>query len=366
MLSTDLIKIVPDLSGSRSSNRFGFQGDWAICEMLERFSKDDDFIFLFDYHEDIVVLSNELVDFKADFYQVKTESTGKGWDKNALIKGKKSKRKSKDNSSEEIELPSIMGKLYANKYNFKDGVKSLNMISNARFKFTLNTGLKSDNLDVICLVDLATDDLKEFTDHIELKYTLTHSCDFPNYTYFKVTSLSLNDSKTHTTGKIAEVLDALFPATEVSSSRIYKTLADDIKRKNDKEKSFTDFEQLIREKGISKAEIQKIFASNIKLSSENTWTIINGELLNDGLYNFQDRMQLKDKYREIYLRVPFSTTVFQKAKEQIFLYYKQNCVGMTFTGSIEHILTNLKISDLEAQSNDPFFLRAMIIYSIYE
>ena len=108
-LSSKFIEIKPDISGARASNRFGFQTDWAICELLDKFAAGEDFIFLFDYHEDVVVLTpkDDSTDFLADFYQVKTADKGRPWSKNNIIKGKKSKQKDKDGKDQEVELQSI-------------------------------------------------------------------------------------------------------------------------------------------------------------------------------------------------------------------------------------------------------------------
>ncbi|MGR0480863.1 MAG: dsDNA nuclease domain-containing protein [Candidatus Electronema sp. V4] len=63
-------------AGSRSANRFDYQKDWAICELLKLYLAQKDFLLILDYHEDIVVLDSESVPKKAIFYQIKSKRTG--------------------------------------------------------------------------------------------------------------------------------------------------------------------------------------------------------------------------------------------------------------------------------------------------
>jgi len=50
-LKEDLVTKKPrENAGSRSANRFSFQNNWALSELMEREKKDLEYIFLFDYH----------------------------------------------------------------------------------------------------------------------------------------------------------------------------------------------------------------------------------------------------------------------------------------------------------------------------
>lgn len=44
-------------SGPRSSNRFDFQKEWAICKLLELHQTDDDYLLVLDYPRVFLFLS---------------------------------------------------------------------------------------------------------------------------------------------------------------------------------------------------------------------------------------------------------------------------------------------------------------------
>ncbi len=90
-------------SGARTSNRYDFQKNWALCKLLELYSDTSDFLMLLDYHEDVVVLDDESSPEKAYFYQIKTKKSG-AWTIATLTR----KPKGKDG----FALPSIFDKLY--------------------------------------------------------------------------------------------------------------------------------------------------------------------------------------------------------------------------------------------------------------
>lgn len=364
-LSSNLVAYLPDVAGARSGNRFAFQTDWAICELLERFGRGEDFIFLFDYHEDVVVLTSTASDFLADFYQVKTRDSNTPWKKASILKGTKSKHIDKS-LKDPIELPSIMDKLYLNKVKFKDGVKSLNIVSNNKFSFFLKDGTKTDTNVLTCLFDLKDDEVKEFEDRIKVKYDLKDDCDFAKYTYFKVTELNLNGSNTYVTGKIGECFAEWFPFTLANPKMIYDVISHDITRKNNRENTYNNFTDLKREKGISSEEIAEIFQNSTKLHTDSIWTQIDRELLNDSVYSFSERRSIQNRFREIYIRMHSEKLVFKRAILKIGEFYAGKCQNFSLSEAITHIFESLKIHGFEKGTHDPNFIKALIIHAIYE
>jgi hypothetical protein len=59
MLKQQLLDIKPrETSGARTANRFDYQDDWAFCQILELHEADDDYVVVFDYHDDVLVLDS--------------------------------------------------------------------------------------------------------------------------------------------------------------------------------------------------------------------------------------------------------------------------------------------------------------------
>lgn len=60
-------------AGASSSNRFDYQKSWGLKLLLEMELRNQDYVMIFDYHDDIVVCDFEKADKNIDFYQIKTK-----------------------------------------------------------------------------------------------------------------------------------------------------------------------------------------------------------------------------------------------------------------------------------------------------
>ncbi|GAG02404.1 unnamed protein product, partial [marine sediment metagenome] len=75
-LKTQLIQEPRENAGSKSSNRFDYQKNWALCKLLELHLSGRDYILVLDFHEDILVLDSEVDPKEIEFYQIKTTQQG--------------------------------------------------------------------------------------------------------------------------------------------------------------------------------------------------------------------------------------------------------------------------------------------------
>ena len=73
-----------ETSGPRSANRFDFQKSWALCRLLELHKSGKDYLIVFDYHDDVLVLDSCGDPNRIDFYQIKTKQSGH-WTRRDLI-----------------------------------------------------------------------------------------------------------------------------------------------------------------------------------------------------------------------------------------------------------------------------------------
>ena len=116
----EIIKLKPrEESGSKTARKYTFQKDLSLYLLLTNHEKTEDYVFLFDFHDDLVILDSEKKPRKMDFYQIKSKDSG-NWTTRTLTKTKENKL-------------SIAGKLYLNKINFNENTNSLNFISNSSF-----------------------------------------------------------------------------------------------------------------------------------------------------------------------------------------------------------------------------------------
>lgn len=246
-LRDDLVAQRPrETSGSRSANRFDFQKDWAICRLLTLHESGADYLMLFDYHDDVVVLDSPAAPLALSFYQIKSKRKG-NWTTKELIKRDKGANG---------PLLSPLGKLWGHRLTFPLHSPDLYFVSNARFSIRLlSEPPKSTERDQIPLRDVHGDDLTAFKATVRAEHGLTADPDGEDSIVLMVTDLGPDNHEACTLGKIAEFIDKS-PNRTVPARPLYLTVKAEVSRKNNCERQSTSFEDLCAMKGISRAEFQ--------------------------------------------------------------------------------------------------------------
>lgn len=285
-IKSDLITIPQtETSGSRSPARFAYQRNWALAELIEYHLDGKDYVFAFEFHDDILILDSESNPSNLQFVQVKTKTTGKKWTIRDLTKSEKGKNGNPDKLS-------IIGKLYENKINFHAHSSQLRFVTNAYFSFidpapktTANTLEQDDQKKIIHAVQAQLG--ISYVDLISLQ--------------LEQSSLSVDDHEKHIRGILHNFFEKLFGINHnIAVSPWYQSISDQIKIKNnypsDQIKNFND---LIRNKCITKSEIedfvQRVNRSNS--SGSGNWGIVKYQLQNEGI-SFQDLVKLQQGWKK--------------------------------------------------------------------
>ncbi|MVM36522.1 DUF4297 domain-containing protein [Spirosoma sp. HMF3257] len=278
-------------AGSRSDERFNYQKDLSLYLMIDYYKKVDDFVFLFDFHDDLAIIDSEATPETIEFYQIKTKSKG-NWTLGNLLKTEKDKN-------------SYLGKLYFNKIVFGQFVKSLSFISNAKYNITLkDETFKSDSKYEIPGRELCDTAIDEINSKILTELKLTGAPEFDKLLTFRVSNLSLTDSKTHCKGALSEMIEIINPGKPQNVNLTYNKIFNEIRIKTDCVASEFNIENLsiiIEKKGITRKQFvaQLIEACNYK-SIEQQWSEIEQKLNVCGLGYFQVK-NFKAKFRELSL-----------------------------------------------------------------
>jgi len=233
--------IIPrENSGSVSSNRFDYQKNWAICKLID-LSKKTDFLLVFEFYEDIIVFDSSDNPNVIDFYQVKTKEKGKHSISSLLNKTKGS---------------SILGKLFANKINFNDETSSLNIIANCDYKLEPKEG---EVLGVkICCSELSEKEKKKIAESLSEELSITWLKEYFKTLFFEKSMLTIEHHTELTQQKLNKHIEEEFNDVKFNPTIAYSTIFDEIKRRNNIEKSLTSFEELIEYKSISKTEFDNM------------------------------------------------------------------------------------------------------------
>ncbi|MGV3581644.1 MAG: dsDNA nuclease domain-containing protein [Methylophilus sp.] len=262
-------KPVRESAGSLASNRFDYQKNWSLCQLLELHSNFTDYLMVFEYHDDVVVFDSEDSPQKADFYQVKTKSSG-SWTINSLIKS-------------DGEKNSIFHKMYGNHTIFADNAKSLIFTSNQPLSAILKNKTKSLDLAQVCFSELSIVDKEKI--QLALEPNNQEYCDLNglNKLTIQKNKLTISDHTQSTKGKLVEFFEKIHPESEVHISLVYKTFFDEIRKKTNYEGVIEDVSDL-RHKSISRTYFQKMIGSVIKRKTDNDlWKEAHNTLTFEGL-----------------------------------------------------------------------------------
>jgi sporulation protein YlmC with PRC-barrel domain len=314
MIYMTLKKLVHDKrprekSGSRSSNRFDFQKEWALCKLFELHRTQGDYLLVMDYHEDVLLLNSEETPTEISFYQLKSKDPGI-WKLNDLIKRKKGANG---------PLTSIVGKLYNCKLIFGKHTLSLTLISNARFEVELEKdGEKSSNKKIIPFSNIKKNQLSTIIKSIKEEHSLLNDPEFVDITFLEVTDLNIRDREPYMIGKLHQFLTELSPKGKFRVDFIYGKLFNEIKRKNDYEWDLDSFEEVKKYKSISRSEFENMLKQfDIDNRCDKAWESIEKKLNADGT-DFRVILNLQGTWRDYEIdKMDYSNQHLQDIKKAI-------------------------------------------------
>ena len=230
-----------EVSGSRTAARLDYQKNWALKQMLKKHTDNLNYVFVFEFHDDVLVPDSSTDPQKIDFYQVKT-LRGKNW----TIKGLLTREKGESG----LKL-SFIGKLYQHKEDFPDHPSSLNFVTNAYFSF-------DKEKTVICAADIKEEEQNDLIKSIKQQVPALKQIELADLS-FRRTSLSLDGQESHIKGELHNFFNHFFGDNHtIPIEAWYKTITDEIKRKNNYPQSgIKSFDDLIKNKSITKDSIDK-------------------------------------------------------------------------------------------------------------
>lgn len=229
-LADALIHVSQDERGGEIAIRgFEYQRCWAIDELLNRHKKNELYVFIPEYHDDILILNSSVSPTMATFAQVKTRDTH--WTLTPLIK-----------SDSDGKL-SYLSKLFKHKYDFSSYKTDLTFITNALFKFFDKYEFNAD--------ELKTPEKDKVLAAVKAQLPGFSSPDLSSLK-FKTSNLSLLDYDAHLLGKTVEYLEDTKNSEVISAMAFKRTLVEIFEKKTRvSSREIKSFHELIEKKGIS-------------------------------------------------------------------------------------------------------------------
>ncbi|WP_428740174.1 dsDNA nuclease domain-containing protein [Tenacibaculum sp.] len=342
-------------SGSKTSRKYQFQKDLSLYILLKEHSNRDDYLFLFDFHEDLIISNSSYSLEDLECIQIKSKDKG-NWTINDLTKQPKGKN-------------SIIGKLYHNRIVFEDVVKSLTFMSNGTFSFNnLKSGSNSKTLTEIPALDLSDVEGSKCDDSIISEHGIKES-EFKKLGEFKVTSLSNSESSMHCVGALASLINSLNPSSKINSQLAYEQVFREITRKTNEtvgDKSFKHVSEIFKIKGLSRVQfIEFLKKAGLYKSVEEEWNEIKTSLELDGISHIE-LLNFKKAWRDMSARLiaDSSSIPLRKLKNNIADTIKKeeiNIAKLKLLGIVNY-LYNL----ISNKSYGEYFTKCLIINSLNE
>lgn len=229
-----------EISGEDSDSAFAYQKNWAFSEMLKFQLKKQEYVFVFEYHDDILLFDSENPT-NVTFIQVK-KSEKKPWTIHRLT--------NREFDSKGNKKLSILGKLYKHKLDFKEEAVNLKFVSNIHYNFI--------SKKIFIGKDLVTTDKTEVQKKIKSELPDLSDINL-NILQFEQSHLNFDGHDTHLLGEIEKFICNYFDESiEVRPTALYKTLQIIGERSRSKSDRITCFDDLIRNKGFSNKEITQL------------------------------------------------------------------------------------------------------------
>ena len=330
-------RIPYNLSGSMSKNRFRQELFWGVSRMFDLFDKDD-YCVIFDYKCDVEVHFRNSI----EFYQIKThkvQSPYKFTDLKKIPKGSQS----------------IMAKLFILKdeASSETSIKCA-LVSNAYFQIGKTT--KSD-VEKFCF-----DELDEKSQNIikkALQDELKRSeVDLTNLHYI-YTSMNLLDPQNDLRGKITGSFEKIKGCEPVRPNSLYRLITETIQERACYELMVCDYEELVKRKGMTKAELNDILDRYIEESDdsvEQAFTILDQQMI-----PAREKKMLKAALAKV-VELMYNSSELQRKEPEVAAYIEEVVDTQTTEDIVELLLKHFESSfSIEYTDQDKYCFMLLIV-----
>ena len=287
-----------EVSGAATSDKYEFQKNWALCELIDRHEIGDDYCLIMEHHEDVVVLNSEESPTEADFIQIKTKASGY-WTLAPLLK-----REPGENGPK----LSMLGKLVRNKITFAFARKLL-FVSNASFNVKLKAGGDSKTSALIQLADLDPKERRKIARQLGQEHPGLKGRVYDKITMLRQASLPLREHDVHTRGRVATYLGQRYPGTAFPVLVIHRHLLAEVRRRNNYQGECKTVDDLMKHKAISRRQFEAMIGDTLKGGATiNLWQIAREQLVSEK-FSLRERLMLETSKTQYEIEVLDDTDV---------------------------------------------------------
>ncbi len=351
VLAADLIS-TPLREKGATGGRYDFQTMWGLALLFQEHDAKDDYAIVFEFHDDVVLLDSATNPTSVRFYQVKTKDTNGGWTLTSLLRREKIKTKSGDK-----EKPSYVDKMFHNVNNFQSSVLSADFVSNQLCGF--QAGTKSFSFK-----ECSKEHFETIVNSVQQAYPSATEAQVA-LLGFQLTDLSLGDVVSHTKGKLQTFIAEQLGTVWFSPEAVYQAIADECRRKANFSGEASTLQEVIKEKGLTKANVQDWLDAIKSNSRSPDWSEIAPNLS----YSFAENLRISQEY-SVYRTTALNSAdhAVQRIRMKIMETLPQiiDDHSLSLVDMVEAVYLNTAFTAETYLS--PFAssrLKAMIIYEIY-
>lgn len=230
-----------DLSGSISKNRFRLELLWGISKLIDVHKEGGDYTVIFDFKCDIELHRQD----EMRFYQIKTMKSSNYTDNSLCTKRGKEKN-------------SVLVKLYA-LYSPGQAIK-LAIVCNRQLK------VKNKHMDfpVICFGELDNDIVERIKNKLKVELELD-SVDLDKVFYI-FDNMDLLNPEDAVRGKLIKAFVDIEGEEPQNPNALYRLISDTVKEKASYEFDSNTYEEVVKTKGITRNEFDKMLNAHKKES----------------------------------------------------------------------------------------------------
>ncbi|QZD86731.1 dsDNA nuclease domain-containing protein [Qipengyuania psychrotolerans] len=351
VLATDLVS-TPVREKGATGGRYDFQTMWGLALLFQQHGTNDDYAIVFEFHDDVALLDSATNPSSVRFYQVKSKATNGGWTLTSLLK--RQKVKTEDGVKEK---PSYIDKMFDNVDKFQGAVLSADFVSNQLCGF--NAAKNAFRLN-----ECSSDDFKKIVASVQQAYPSATEAQV-GILGFQRTDLSLGDVASHTKGKLQTFIAEQLGTVWFSPEAVYQAIADECRRKANFSGETSSLQQAIKEKGLTKANVQEWLDAIQSNNRSPDWSAITPSLS----YPFAEQLRIGQEY-SVYRAAALNSA--DRAVQRIRMRIAEALVtviddeALSLVDMVEAIY--LQAEEVGKKYLSPFSpsrLKAMIIYEIY-
>ena len=295
-----------ETAGAQTFEKYEYQYHWALCRILGAHEKHDDYVVFIELHEDVVLAtSTDESVARFEFNQIKNVSSSP-WSKNKLLSVPKATSKKVENS--------ILGKMLQGVRNkpFFDKLNSLDLVATCSFNLPPKTnGLK---LSIVSIGDLHDDCLCDIQAAIDKELG---AYPIPKILRFITPDLPASGFQDVAIGRISKLVEVKVPGAKCNASTIYRVLIDDLHRKGSVAFDFTEWSNLVKNKGTTHSDVERVISSYTESKGIEAFSRDLEDILKDLEMKSNKRIQVRRAFDRYHNAVRLERTLISIDNQQV-------------------------------------------------